>query len=219
MNFRSEIEIKRKGLALPMTLVILLFGSVLVATAFYIVQNMYSTSRHTVTHTELYNAAQTGIEMAKSIILENKDDILVPANPFTYDHTSSGREDRLDSIRARTDSDFLDKDLRPVPTEHIGIQNVEVNVDILDCYYELDGVDFEDLGNKLDELPPQWEAGSGSGGSFTGMVEGTSVIMDPGRNIMFGGGEGQRRYVIRSTATYENQAVTIEVLVRVKDDD
>jgi len=78
---------RRCGLALPMTLVILLFGSVLVATAFYIVQNMYSTSRRSVTHAELYNAAQTGVEMAKTVLWEKE----IRIDELTYDPHPSTR--------------------------------------------------------------------------------------------------------------------------------
>ncbi|MGC9423981.1 hypothetical protein [Vibrio sp.] len=183
---------------------------------------MYSTSRHSVTHTELYNAAQTGIEMAKTIIWEKKEEINVPSDPYDYDHSSSDKVARLNSIRARTtSSDYLDSALRPVRDEYVGVQGVTVSVDILDCYYELNGVVFDDevMKDKLAELPPQWEAGSGPGGAFSGLPEGTSAIMDPGRRIPIGTGGGQRRYVIRSQASDGDQSVIIEALVRVKDNE
>src|SRR6056297_2654042 len=105
-KLRQPNLLKRKAMALPLTLVILLFGSVLVATAFYIVQNMYSTSRHSVTHTELYNAAQTGVEMAKTVLWESGD---LEEEPIPY---SAG--EGINNIRAKEvgATDFLDENLR-----------------------------------------------------------------------------------------------------------
>ncbi|MGC9490672.1 MAG: hypothetical protein ACP5CD_05550 [Thermovirgaceae bacterium] len=205
---RQPNLLKRKAMALPLTLVILLFGSVLVATAFYIVQNMYSTSRHSVTHTELYNAAQSGIEQGKSLIAKEYTNLDV--NEKIYDGS-------LDSVRAKLSGSDLDQSLQDVSlTDPPG---VVLNVDILDCNYTLPtGMSFATLtDDQRNELPPQWEGGSGSGGTFD-FFEGTSMIMDPGRLIPVGGG-GQRRYVIRSKASDGNQSVTIEVVVRVKEDE
>lgn len=208
MNLRSQI--KRKGLALPMTLVILLFGTVLIATAFYIVQNMYSTSRHSVTHTELYNVAQSGIEQGKSLIAKEYANLDVDER--NYDGT-------LDSIRAQLSGAALDMSIQSVTLADP--PDVTLEVDILDCNYTLPtGMSFATLtDDQRNELPPQWEGGSGSGGTFD-FFEGTSMIMDPGRLIPMGGG-GQRRYVIRSKAKAPdgNQSVTIEVVVRVKEDE
>lgn len=206
----------RKGMALPMTLVILLFGSVLIATAFYIVQNMYSTSRHSVTHAELYNAAQSGIEQARALLWENREVLFTEG--LTYDDTLSTEEARLDTIRARTDASpavYIDSlvDTGAIP-------GITLDVDILDGNYELSAKTFGEITGRLEELPPQWPGGEGAGtgtAAPTGPPEGTSVIIDPSRffNLGGGGGGGQRRYIIRSTASKpgSDMEVTIEAMV------
>lgn len=202
---------RRNAMALPMTLVILLFGAILVATAFYIVQNMYSTSRHSVTHAELYNAAQSGIEQAKALLWENRN--VLYTEELTYDDTLSTQEARLDTIRARTDANLKIDSL----VDTGAIPGITLDVDILDCNYVLDGKTFDQITDRLEELPPKWVGGEGAGtGAPTGPPEGTSVIIDPSRFFnLGGGGGGQRRYVIRSTASKPDSEmqVTIEAMV------
>jgi len=204
---------ERRAMALPLTLVILLFGSVLVATAFYIVQNMYSTSRHSVTHTELYNAAQTGVEMAKTVLWESGE---LEEGPIPYDAGGG-----LDQIRAKEVGATYPLDeaynLRPISDEYIETPGVKVNVDILDCNYTPTGT-LEDEDREI--LPPLWVGGEGTiPDAEIGPPEGTSVIIDPSRLFnLGGGGVGQRRYVIRSTARHDDSGmeVTIEAMVVVK---
>jgi len=209
---------ERSAMALPLTLVILLFGSVLVATAFYIVQNMYSTSRHSVTHTELYNVAQTGVELAKTALWETEistDER--PYNPSAY----STEEQRLRAIRAvDTSGNYIDRDLQARDSSNstlISPQGVNLNVYILDCNYEVLGT-LGDGDRKI--LPPLWVGGEGTvPDAEIGPPEGTSVIIDPSRLFnLGGGGAGQRRYVIRSTASHDDSGmeVTIEAMVVVK---
>lgn len=213
---RQPNSLKRKAMALPLTLVILLFGSVLVATAFYIVQNMYSTSRHSVTHTELYNAAQTGVEMAKTVLWESGE---LWEEPLEFNPG-----DGLDAVRAIEETEYPDGDpvdlkynLRPILDEYIGTPGVEVSVDILDCNYTPTGTLGED---DWEILPPLWVGGEGTVTSADiGPPEGTSVIIDPSRLFnLGGGGAGQRRYVIRSTASHNDSGmeVTIEAMVVVR---
>jgi hypothetical protein len=42
---------------------------------------------------------------------------------------------------------------------------------------------------------------------------GTSAIIDPGRFLPFGGGAGEHRYVIRSSASKNGKDFTAEVMV------
>ena len=62
---------KRRAIALPLVLVIVLVGGALVAAAFYITENYYSSSKQTVTSARLYNAAVSGIEEGKGWIYKN----------------------------------------------------------------------------------------------------------------------------------------------------
>ena len=214
MNLRKPLRKKNIGMALPLTLIFLLVGAVLVGTALYVVENMFSTSRHVVTETQLYNAAQSGIEQAKVILWDARSDL---------DYEERKYDGTLDSVRALLEGvsdDYLDDDLQGVSVPELA--NVTLTVDILDCNYVFDGVTYSSLSpQQIAELPPRWPggeggAGSGSGGT-AGPPEGTSVIIDPSRFFNIGGGvdSGQRRFVIRSTAAESNggQQVKIEVMV------
>jgi len=213
LNLLSRFSQFRKGMALPLTLVILLFGSALVATAFYVVQNMYSTSGHSVTRAELYNVAQSGIEKGRALLAENLEDLDVSLKEYET------VEDPLDLVRVTKNSngEFLDKDLN----DGVSIPdtpNVTLTVHILDCNYN-----YDDMSSNLDEdeialLPPSWPGGHGEGTSESeSITPGTSVIIDPSRLFGFGG-EAETRYVIRSTADEDDgeQSATIEVMVVVK---
>jgi len=214
LNLRKPLRKKNIGMALPLTLIFLLVGAVLVGTALYVVENMFSTSRHVVTETQLYNAAQSGIEQAKVILWDARSDL---------DYEERKYDGTLDSVRALLEGvsdDYLDDDLQGVSVPELA--NVTLTVDILDCNYVFDGVTYSSLSpQQIAELPPRWPggeggAGSGSGGT-AGPPEGTSVIIDPSRFFNIGGGvdSGQRRFVIRSTAAESNggQQVKIEVMV------
>ena len=214
MSLRKLLPKKNVGMALPLTLIFLLVGAVLVGTALYVVENMFSTSRHVVTETQLYNAAQSGIEQAKVILWDARSDL---------DYEEKEYDGTLDSVRTRLEGvsdDYLDDDLQGVSVPEL--VNVTLTVDILDCNYVFDGITYSSLSpQQIAELPPRWPggeggAGSGSGGT-AGPPEGTSVIIDPSRFFNIGGGvdSGQRRFVIRSTAAESNggQQVKIEVMV------
>ena len=73
MNLKTILPKKNVGMALPLTLIFLLVGAVLVGTALYVVENMFSTSRHVVTETQLYNAAQSGIEQGRMVLWEKRE--------------------------------------------------------------------------------------------------------------------------------------------------
>jgi len=186
---------RRLAMALPLVLVFLLFGSILVATALYIVENMYSTTNQAVAHSQLYNAAVSGVENAKDLLWQNKADL--EGDALTYDGT-------LASIYGRKEDGTI---LGPVTfTVEPG---VSVNVVILDCNYVLGtGQSYSAL------LPPRYPAGTGTGaGGTSALPGGTSAIIDPGRFLPFGGGAGEHRYVIRSSASKNGKDFTAEVMV------
>jgi hypothetical protein len=209
----------RRAMALPLTLVFILVGAVLVGAALYVVENMYSTSRHVVAETRLYNAAQSGIEKGKMVLWEywkeKRDELDLEERTFDGDP---------DSIRAKL-KDGEDLDGKIDMTDE-NFPDVKVAVDILDCNYILgDGKTFKELTeDERKSLPSQWPGGEGgheaSGGLDDPPVpEGTSVIIDPSRWIFpKTGNGGSRRFVIRSTALDEKgeQQIQIEVMVELK---
>ncbi|MGB4208717.1 MAG: hypothetical protein WBJ42_01055 [Thermovirgaceae bacterium] len=217
---------KMKAMALPLTLIFLLVGAVLVGGALYVVENMFSTSSHVVSDSQLYNAAQSGIEQGKMAILENRKDL---------DRVEREYEGNLDKIRAiKKDSQFpLDEDLQEMPID--GLPGVEVTVDILDCNYRLEGLSFspnqpgkEELSQAQREaLPPRVPFIDGSGGGEVDdsqFLYGYSNVIDPNRNISPGGGRlSGHHYVIRSTATAakgtgKEKVLSIETMVVVTHD-
>jgi hypothetical protein len=188
----------REGMALPLALVFLLFGGVLVAVAMYVVVNMHSTTEESVTHMELYNAAQQGVEKAMNLLWENRKELEEDALTYTGN---------IEDIYARLDDGTV---LGPIT--FTVAPGISVEVKIFDCNYVLgSGQSFSD------ELPPQWPGGSGGSGSggYLGPPSGTSVIIDPSRLFSFGGGSGGKRMAIRSKAEKEGVNATIEAMVEV----
>jgi hypothetical protein len=208
---------KKKAMALPLTLVFILVGAVLVGAALYVVENMHSTSRHVVTETQLYNAAQSGIEKAKMVLWEQRKDLDLGERKYTGE---------LIDIRARKKnaSKSLDEEEGLWNMSIDGLPGVEVTVDILDCNYVFDGVTYDNLQPpQIADLPPRWpggEGGAGEDGGTEGPPEGTSAIIDPSRFFHVGGSgmSGEKRFVIRSAASEVSggQQVKIEVMVVLK---
>lgn len=220
---------KTKAMALPLTLVFLLVGAVLVGGALYVVENMFSTSSHIVWQTQLYNAAQSGIEQGKMALVENRKNLDQEEREYT------GISDEVRAIR-KGSSDPLDKEegLWNMPVD--GLPGVEVTVDILDCNYRLDpSLSFspdqpgkEEVSQaQREELPPliPFAYGSGSGEvDDSQFLYGYSNVIDPNRNISPGGGRSSgHHYVIRSTATAakgtdKEKVLSIETMVVVTHD-
>ena len=212
MNLRKVPHKRNSGMALPMALIFLLVGAVLVGTALYVVENMFSTSRHVVTETQLYNAAQSGIEQAKVVLWDARSDL---------DYEEREYDGTIDSVRVRLDGvsgDYLDDDLQGVSVAEL--VNVTLTVDILDCNYVFDGInvnDYEDLDiDQIAALPPRWPAiiseGEGTPGGLSQI--GSSGYLDPNRQVTSGGGRVLRHYVIRSRAeSADGKSSSIETLV------
>lgn len=204
---------KKKAMALPLTLVFILVGAVLVGAALYVVENMHSTSRHVVTETQLYNAAQSGIEKGKMVLWEQRKDLDLEERKYTGE---------LIDIRARKKnaSKSLDEEEGLWNMSIDGLPGVEVTVDILDCNYVFDGInvnDYEDLDvDQITELPPRWpeiiSEGEGTPGGLSQI--GSSGYLDPNRQVTSGGGRILRHYVIRSRAeSADGKSSSIETLV------
>lgn len=192
-------------MALPLVLVILVFGAVMIAAALYVVENLYSTTKQTVDHAQLYNAAQIGVERGKVALWENRSDLETDTLVF------SGN---IISIYAQKDDGTL---LSPIEFEVD--PGIEVEVLIFDCNYELSSGSFGSLSDEDRKLlPPRFPAGSGEGaGGTSALPGGTSAIIDPGRFLLFGGGAGERRFVIRSSASKDGKDFSIEAMVVVRE--
>lgn len=216
MSLQKPLRKKNIGMALPLTLIFLLVGAVLVGTALYVVENMFSTSKHVVTETQLYNAAQSGIEQGKKVLWENRENLDLEEREYI-------EAEDLDSIRVRlkdVSNAYLDDDLQELSFD--GLPGVKLIVDLLDCNYSVNETTYNLDPDEIAALPPRWPGGEGGeGGEGTGESEGpsegTSMIIDPSRFFNIGGGGGgERRFVIRSSASETReggQEVKIEVMV------
>ena len=201
-ELKPRLFSRRRAMALPLTLVFILVGAVLVGAALYVVENMHSTSRHVVTETQLYNAAQSGIEKAKMVLWENRNDL--KTDPLMY----SGN---ITAIYAQKSNST------PLgPIQFTIDPGISVEVLIFDCNYELSAGSFSDLSDEERKLlPPRFPGGTGERTVVSSVPPlGTSAIMDPGR--FYGGGAGERRFVIRSSASKDGKDFEIESMVVVR---
>lgn len=195
----------RPGMALPLVLVLLLFGAVMIGAALYVVENLYSTTKQTVDHAQLYNAAQTGVERGKVALWDNRSDMETETLVFSGNITS---------IYAQKDDGTA---LSPI--EFVVDPGIAVKVLIFDCNYELSSGTFSGLSDEDRKLlPPRFPGGTGEGtGGTSALPGGTSAIIDPGRFLPFGGGAGERRFVIRSKASKDGKDYSIEAMVVVRE--
>jgi len=93
---------------------------------------------------------------------------------------------------------------------------ISVEVLIFDCNYELSAGSFSDLSDEERKLlPPRFPGGTGERTVVSSVPPlGKSAIMDPGR--FYGGGAGERRFVIRSSASKDGKDFEIESMVVVR---
>lgn len=200
-----RIFINRPGMALPLVLVLLVFGAVMIGAALYVVENLYSTTKQTVDHAQLYNAAQIGVERGKVALWENRSDLETDTLVFSGNITS---------IYAQKDDG---SSLGPI--DFVVDPGIDVEVLVFDCNYELATGSFSGLSDEVrEQLPPRFPGGTGEGGGGTSALPGgTSAIIDPGRFLPFGGGAGERRFVIRSSASKDGKDFIIETMVVVRE--
>jgi len=192
-------------MALPLVLVLLVFGAVMIGAALYVVENLYSTTKQTVDHAQLYNAAQIGVERGKVALWENRSDL--ETDPLVF----SGN---ITSIYAQKDDG---SSLGPI--DFVVDPGIDVEVLVFDCNYELSTGSFSSLSDEVrEQLPPRFPGGTGEGGGGTSALPGgTSAIIDPGRFLPFGGGAGEKRFVIRSIASKDGKDFSIEAMVVVRE--
>ena len=208
---------KRKAIALPLVLVIVLVGGALVAAAFCITENYYSSAKQTVTNTRLYNAAASGVEGGKGWIYKNIKSGRVPR---WKDKNGDGMLSEAD--RPNSDAKIYEAliarvgtgDTFPVKGKWTTSMEDGISLDIVvyDSAYE----PHPDLTDDYEKgfpprIRPQLEEGSyvvrpsyavaGRGGGSTG--EGA-----PGTDIGV--------YLIRCTATYKDRSSTAEQAVAMR---
>jgi hypothetical protein len=81
---------RRPGFALPTVLVIMLAGLGLVTTAFFLANNLFSTTQSVVQQKKLYISAQSGISAAEAWLLANTTDKSFPDYDLAADLSASG---------------------------------------------------------------------------------------------------------------------------------
>jgi hypothetical protein len=204
---------RKRGMALPTVLVILLVGGALVAAAFYITENYYSSSKQTVTSTRLYNAAVSGVEEGKGWVDYHLDRGVIPRwtdkdgdGMLSSADKPDGATYTYEALVAKASS--TDKGVFDITTE----DGIQLHIVVYDLAYE-SAPDLKDDYEKgfPPAIRPQLEGGSsvvrpsyavvGRGGGSTG--EGA-----PGSDIGV--------YLIRCTATYKDRTSTAEQAVAMR---
>lgn len=201
---------RRSGMALVLVLAIMLLGSVFIAVALTVVMNMRNITEKAIDGAVLYNAAQSGAAWGVSMVGRYRDDLDLETRQglsgVTFDPSVPSH---LDAIRAVTkDGEILDGIGAPAPHE-----GVTVTVDILHC-------DYKPPLNHHPLLPPVMPFRMSGGGGSSGHAstpEGTSVIIDPSRLLVFGGGgPGESFFVIRSTASFHGRSRRVETMIAIE---
>lgn len=183
---------KRKGFALAMVLLIMVFIIGISAVIMDMTTNYVSSSQATIDHQKLYNAAQSGIEWGKIRLYENRADLYV--NLQTYNGN-------LDGIRAKIQPDLVASNIDTTPSTSIyDFQYLDLTVDILDCNYQM-GVG-QTYNDDLPIIRLPYDSSEGGGGTID-VPRGYSMIIDPNRVMTFSGSVGLKYhpFVIRATAS------------------
>lgn len=212
-NISIGFSRRKRGMALPITLIVLLVAGAMVAISLYLIENMAITTKMKTDDELRLNAATAGIEIGKQWVVNSiLDDRHIPRRQSSDDVTSS------DIIPGDTKFEYLfavDKNSNPLNENHT-IENVPVTVFVYDLTYTVRGTDVEFLAG----IPPRmYEDPSESAG------EGSSIVARQGylsSNRGSGGSEGGTTYVengfylVRSTATLNGISKTVEQAVRMR---
>lgn len=197
---------RRSGMTLVLVLLVMLIGGFFVYVAFDMAGNAHNSSMNMVTEDRLYNAAQSGLEWGKAILVDHYEDDDLNKSKMVLPSTDPGWED----LRVQDDSGNV-IDTQGVPEPDSGI-NIEVS--ILSCNYD-PPTDY------IDGLPPVWNGGEGSGvGSSSLSGVGSSGFIDPNRNLLGNGADGSVAFVVRSRATFadDNRSMEVETMVVMNDE-
>ena len=128
MKKRRTTDLKRKGMSLALTLVILLVAGAMVAVSFVFIENMRSTSEMKTTDEFLVNAALDGLERGKTWVyerIEAKDPPVLTAAGAISSVSENFKELLVTS-----------GDVVPNPTLQFSVEDVRVEVRIYDLGYD-----------------------------------------------------------------------------------
>lgn len=204
---------KRRAIALPLVLVIVLVGGALVAAAFYITENYYSSSKQTVTSARLYNAAVSGIEEGKGWIYKNMKLGHIPR------WTDEDGDGMLSESDKPTDAEYIYEALiAKVSSTDEGVfditmeDGIVLHVVVYDLAYE----PHPDLTDDYEKgfpprIRPQLEEGSS-------VVRPSYAVAGRGRGSTGEGAPGSDMgvYLIRCTATYKDRTSTAEQAIAMR---
>jgi len=211
----------RKGMVLPIVLVMLLFGAVLVYVTFEVVNNLFVSSSNVVDDVQLYNAAQDGLEKGKVWLFQtrNDDDVLPrwesenQLGTLVETDLDDGYEVLLlkklnnNSVAGRTYPDGQD-----VAHWKYSMGSVEVEVRIYDMNYdaELSDTDKKEIYEKWSNFPPRMVYDT-SGGEMSDRMGSTYAASNrAGGSIGWSGEVNLGYYLIRSKASFEDNDKEIE---------
>jgi len=198
---------KQKGMALPLTLVVLLVAGAIVAVSMYIIENMMMTTKMKTDGEILINAAISGLEKGKQWILEEIDD----------DRAPRLTSDDIENIRDLTSVDDIEDFLAmlKVHEEQSTIENVNVTLKIFDLDYPLSGdIDFLPGMPPLISLAFSVQMGQSSLVQRQSYDETNRGGGSPGTAFTING--EYRAYLIRSHAVLRDISKTVEQAVVMK---
>jgi hypothetical protein len=191
---------KRKGFALAMVLILMVFIIGISAVIMDMTTNYVSSSQSTIDHQKLYNAAQSGIEWGKAVLWKNREHL--------HSDLISGVNDSSDVFATLDDNSTIIHEIDGGPPTIGGIQ---VGLRILDCNYTPPS-EFKE------GLPPVCPNSDISSGDVTGVGQvGFSNIIDPNRNIQINSdGTYDHKYFLQSIASHNSKSLTIKSMVVIK---
>lgn len=124
---------KRYGMALPMTLVVLLIAGGMVAISFYFIENMMTTTKMKARDELRFNAASSGLERGKSWLLERIDADEIPALIAAGSIASVTSSDNYKELLVAVSGDILNA---TNPTIAFTEGDVDIKVSIYDLAYD-----------------------------------------------------------------------------------
>lgn len=198
----------REGMALPLTLIVLLVTGAIVAVSMYFIENMMTTTKMKTDGEKLVNAAIGGLEKGKQFILKAIDNDTAP-------RITSGDMEIISKLEKIDDREAFLKMLI-VHEDKYSVDGVSVNLKIFDINYPLSkDIEF------FEGIPPLISS------TFTKNLSQSSLVQRQSydQTNRGGGSPGEgftvtgehRAYLLRSLAELGTLSKTVEQAVMLKE--
>ena len=203
----------RRGMALAVSLIVLLVAGMMVGVSMYLVENMMGTTQMKINDEVLLNAALSGVEKGKELLFQKKEtDKALPRR--------SDPETGIAGADLKPPFDVLKVDVGG--TTFTTPEGVQVDFVVYDLDYSIE--EGEEIPDFEKGIPPIITFVSGGGGGGSSDIEATSSQAswqsytainrsggpydnDP---VEGAGSIASNAYLVRSTATYKEFSKTVE---------